>query len=518
MDKRSVDGKEFSCGRALRIRKSMLIPASFSLLFFIQGVAYSDDGGSTASATQVVASNAGGTAAVPDPATPAPATSTGGGAATPLFGGSGALTGQVGKLFAPREDLADYFGRELVDDKARAGSEGQGRYDPSHGPLVIYGKLYPELDFISGSGATAAGSQALATLAPAPTGVNLEDHQELTSSNSRIGLRGSLLLFNDLKAIYQAETTVNIGGGSSLFGSERDTFVGLSSKRYGTIKLGDLDTVYKNLGADEAIGFNQVASGNFVSTNNLAAKAPYGSGSASSFNQRRVNSIYYYTPSIYGFHFLGQYSPDSGKNQSTNNEFWSVGARYIHGGFSVAFAQEVHMDAFGGDPAGPLSNIGSGLPKGAPVVQSRDEGNRLTMVYHTSDTAVWGEVGRLQYHDFGGLDGRFQRYERISYTVGAEHQINDRFRVIATYTHAENGSCELTGGAFCSTAGLNGSQYNAGLTYYLYRRMVSVYGLYSVLDNGPSAAYSNLPSSTDTFGVGEHIQQVALGLLVSFAR
>ena len=41
------------------------------------------------------------------------------------------------------------------------------------------------------------------------------------------------------------------------------------------------------------------------------------------------------------------------------------------------------MDAFGGDPAGPLSNIGSGLPKGAPVVQSRDEGNRLTMVYHT---------------------------------------------------------------------------------------------------------------------------------------
>ena len=451
-------------------------------------------------------------------ATDATGTQANSGAAQSTAGNAVNVREQVGRLLSPRADLQDYFGRELVDEKARAGSEGQGRYDPIHGPLVIYGKLYPELDFISGSGATHPGDKTVSTLAPAPTGLNLEDHQELTSSNSRIGMRGSLMLWDDLKAIYQVETTVNIGGASSLFGSERDTFVGLSSKKYGTIKFGDLDSVYKNLGSDEAIGFNQVASGNFVSTNNLAAKAGYGSGSASSFNQRRVDSLYYYPPSIYGFHFVGQYSPDPGKNQSTNNEFWSYGLRYIKGGFSVAVAQEVHMDAFGGDPSGALSNIGSSLPKDAPRPQSRDEGNRLTLVYHTSDTAVWSEVGKLEYHDFGGLDGHFQRYARISYTFGAEHQFNQRIRAIVTYTHAEDGSCELVGGAICTTSGLNGSQYNAGLTYYLYRRQVSVYGLYSVLDNGKSAAYNNLPLSSDTFGVGERIQQIAAGILVSFAR
>lgn len=430
---------------------------------------------------------------------------------------SGALS-QVGSLVAPKPDLVDYFGRQLVDEKARAGSEGQGRFDLSHGPLTFYGKLYPQIDFISGSDATAEGPSALATLAAAPTGLNLEDHQELTSSNSRFGFRGALKLGDGLKAIYQAETVVSIGGSSSLFGSERDTFVGLSSRRFGTIKFGDLDTVYKNLGSDEAIGFNQVASGNFVSTNNIAAKAPYGS-SASSFNQRKQNSLYYYSPSIYGLHLLGQYSPDSAKTQKLNAEFWSVGARYIKGGFSVAVAQEVHMDAFGGDPANSaLSNIGSGQPKSAPSVTSRDEGNRLTLVYHTDKTAVWGEVAKLEYHDFGGANGHFEHFERVSYTIGAERQFTDTLRAIATYSHAENGSCALVGGVACSTAGLNGSQWNAGLTYYLYRRMVSVYGLYSLLDNGPSAAYSNVPSSTDVFGVGERVQQVALGVMVSFAR
>ena len=177
------------------------------------------------------------------------------------------------------------------------------------------------------------------------------------------------------------------------------------------------------------------------------------------------------------------------------------------------------MDAFGGDPSGALSNVASTLPKGSPQAQSRDEANRFTVVYHTSDTAFWGEVGKLQFHDFGGLDGHFQRYERVSYTVGAERQFNPRIRGIVTYTHAENGSCELVGGATCTTTGFDGSQYNAGLTYYLYRRQVSVYGLYSLLTNGSAAAYNNLPSSsTSTFGIGEHVQQVALGILVTFAR
>ena len=67
------------------------------------------------------------------------------------------------------------------------------------------------------------------------------------------------------------------------------------------MRLGSMDTVYKNLG--DTLSFLGVSSGNFISTSNILSKPGIGSSSASSFHLRRANSIVYESPEFGGFQF-----------------------------------------------------------------------------------------------------------------------------------------------------------------------------------------------------------------------
>ena len=127
--------------------------------------------------------------------------------------------------------------------------------------VELYGKLYPELVWERGSGATATGASTATFAGPAQGTSNIIRRTEMESSNSRFGVRGSEKLGGGLRAIFQLETEFHLDSNDSRF-AQRDSFVGLTHAGWGTIKLGRMDTPFKGYADD--ISFLGVSSGNFV--------------------------------------------------------------------------------------------------------------------------------------------------------------------------------------------------------------------------------------------------------------
>ena len=106
--------------------------------------------------------------------------------------------------------------------------------------VTVYGRLYPEIVWTRMTGSTQPGSE-VSTIAQPPTGETFGNIVRKDSSNSRLGFRGEEPLGAGLKAFFQIEQRIQVDTGGSQLAS-RDTFVGLASDRFGTVKMGGFDT------------------------------------------------------------------------------------------------------------------------------------------------------------------------------------------------------------------------------------------------------------------------------------
>jgi predicted porin len=373
--------------------------------------------------------------------------------------------------------------------------------------VQVYGKLYPQINSNHVSSPTAAGTPQATfgnTAGTAPPDT------EMLASNSRLGFRGTEDLGGGLKALFQLEMTVGLdsgagGSGTTLF--NRDTFVGMSGG-FGTVRLGNIDTVYKSIG--DTLSFLGVSSGNFVSTSNILSKQGFGSNSASSFHLRRANSVIWESPEFNNFQVLLDYSlADTNKTPTRNPWVTSVGAKYEAGPIYLALAHEIHKDLFGGsrNVATALSNFNDNNAR------SKDKATRFTARYEFAGTTrVEVNLVRSEFNETGGAVGRFQSYKHNAYSIGAEHRMGVT-TLAASYGAATAGSCSRFGGAACDTSGLDGKMFNLGAAYALSKR-TSLFALYSRMDNGKSAAYNNL--ATGNPASGADIDQFALGISHSF--
>ena len=374
-------------------------------------------------------------------------------------------------------------------------------------PITIYGRLYPQFVSISSGGATSTTGPRN-TLSAAPTGVELPTHNEVNASNSRLGFRGFENLGGGLIAIFQVESTVPVDTGGGTFGS-RDTFVGLTGG-FGTVKLGNMDTVYKNYG--DQLSFLGVSSGNFVSNSNVLSKTGFGTSSSSSFHLRRANSIVYTSPKIGQFDFAVGYSPDEVKTPNRNADLVSVGAQYGGGKgspFALAIAYEKHNDLFGGSRNSPTT-----LDNSANLsARSKDTAVRFTGSYTFFEkTTVEVNYATMKYAESGGLVGRFSEYKHNAYNVGVEHNMGP-WQFAGSFVRSKQGSCSLVGGVDCTTTGLAGTQIALGGRYNFSKRS-SMFAMYAKVYNGFAARYSNLANGNPSNG--SDISQFAVGLQHSF--
>ena len=372
-------------------------------------------------------------------------------------------------------------------------------------PITIYGRLYPQFTVITSSGATATTGPRN-TLSGAPTGLEIPSHNEVQASNSRLGFRGSEKLGGGLEAFFQIESTIPIDTGGGTFGT-RDSFVGLSGG-FGSVKLGNMDTVYKNYG--DTLSFLGVSSGNFVSNSNILSKLGFGTSSSGSFHLRRNNSIVYDSPALGNFEFSAGYSPDELKTSTSNRYVSSFGARY--GGkkspYFVAIGYEIHNDLFGGSRNSPsaLSNFAN------PAARAEDKAVRVTGSYTFGNTTIEGNYAALKYNETGGAAGRFENYKHNAFSIAFAHKAGP-WEFAGAYASAGAGSCSLVGGAVCTAAGLKGTQVSVGSRYNFSKRS-SMFAMYAKVYNGFAARYNNLaigdPSS------GSDLSQFAVGLQHAF--
>lgn len=369
---------------------------------------------------------------------------------------------------------------------------------------VIYGRLYPELVHARTNSATAPGTP-VATMQGAPTG-ETGNVTALEASNSRLGFRGEESLGKGLKAIWQIEQTIEVDqGGGNL--ASRDTFVGLESETWGTVRLGFMDTVYKDYG--DTLSFLGISSGNFVSISNVLSKSNLSDTSAASFHLRRGNSVKYESPEWNDVGFAIQYSPDELKNAITNAYLVAAAVKYEKEPYYFAVAYERHNDFFGGSRASR-----SALRNNAdPNASSRDDAIRLTAQYKFGIHTVEANYARLRYKESGGQNGRFEKYESDHWGLTWDARWRGPWRTAVSYSGANDGSCSLLGGVPCNTDGLDGYMVAIGAGYNMSRRTM-LFALASYLHNGTSALFNNAESITPA--VGAAITQVAVGISHQF--
>jgi predicted porin len=374
--------------------------------------------------------------------------------------------------------------------------------------VELYGKVYPEIVRQKGKDATPAGTP-VATFAAAPTGTSsIISRNEMESSNSRFGIRGSEKLGGGLKAIFQLETEFHVDSNDSRY-AQRDSFVGLAHNRFGTVKLGRMDTPFKEYGDD--ISFLGVSSGNFTSTSAVMRRFGFGTSNAARFHERRVNVVQYESPQIGGLDFKAQYSTDEIDTAARKPHVWSMGAKYDFGNLEIMAGHEIHYDQFGGSNNVPtaMRNLND------PASRSRDRATEVAVTY---------KLGKHQFeldyewHEWTESDmlataaGRFKSYKNNSWLAVWDARWSQQWRTQVHYVKATAGECVRTLGAACITDGLDGTQISAGVAYYFSRRTY-LFFMAQWLKNGKSAIFA---SGTQVPSVGEDVTQYAVGIQHTF--
>ena len=408
----------------------------------------------------------------------------------------------VGALFvAPAANSQTVLGNETV------------------GTVQLYGKIYPQVGYYSSKGGTQdPASNVPATLATGNRGEGHGSTFSVDSQNTYIGFRGERALGAGLKAIWQVEQAVELDFDDDAFWSNRNSFAGLSGG-FGTIKLGNMDTIYKEYG--DTFSMFGVSSGNFVSASNLLSHIGLNNNRAARFHERAPHSIQYQTPEFGDIQAGIQYMPDEAAGLSSQNvSNISAGIKYDSKVFYAALGYERHNDFFGGS-----LNVNNGFRNlvddgtGAIVApvessNSKDTAIRLSGEYRMGGHRFVADIARLKYEESSALAGsRFSRYERINWAIGWDARWGGPWRTAIQFLKANEGKCSLSDGANCSTTGLDATMVTAGVAYY-FNRQTLLYGIFAQLNNEASARFDNWGNGSPPRG--SDITQAAIGLSYTF--
>jgi predicted porin len=380
--------------------------------------------------------------------------------------------------------------------------------------VQVYGRLYPYLNSEKASGATAAGT-AVATLAATPAAASAISGgiKGMAAGNSHLGFKGTESLGGGLKAQFQIEGTVLVDdGNASGFTWNRNTFLGLDGN-FGSIKLGLMDTVFKEYG--DTLGVLGVSSGTPMSSSNILRKVSFGASNNARFHERRANSIRYDSPSFGGgFEAAVQVAtneaPLAGVTTGTGSaKTYSFGVKYDQGPFYAAIAFEQHDNWYGGSSNAPTSR--RNLTTAG--VEAKDTAVQLTLEWRINKVhKVEFDVIKKDYDENATITGRFKNYKNTAYLVGWDARWNPQWRSVAQYVKSSAGTCVLVNTA-CNTDGLEGSKFIVGGSYYFARRTY-VFGVVDKMVNGKSGRFA-----ANDFGAvnpGEDTTHLIVGLSHGF--
>lgn len=314
------------------------------------------------------------------------------------------------------------------------------------GNIEIYGAAKMSVDMID-TGAKAATADTSLT--------------KVSSNSSRLGFKGSEDLGDGLSAVFQVELGINMDGTTSTVATGvsstttgavtttsvntiglRNTFVGLSSKSFGTVIFGTHDTPYKlATGQFDAFGDSMGDYNAIIGNVN----------GATNFELRPKDVIAYMTPVIGGAQ-ISAASVQSETNKSTESDAsaYSFAATYKAGGLAVALAHEIHKNgAATWDAATTVTGtrLGAGYTIGGTKIgfvyeslssdKSNSEISRDAM-YVSVAQKLGKETIKLAYGKANDGDKPNDESGATLIAVGIDHTLSKRTTVYALYAAMQN--------------------------------------------------------------------------------
>jgi len=391
---------------------------------------------------------------------------------------------------------------------AQKGGGGKGDGPEPDTVVILYGKVYPEVIWVSSSGATASGTTTCSICGAAAGSNAIIKRSEMESSNSRFGIRGHERLGGSLKAIWQLETQFSVSDNGTAFAT-RDSYVGLSSG-WGTIKLGRMDTPFKEYGDD--VSFLGVSSGNFTSTAGVYRHIGFGTqNNAARFHERRSNAVQYESPNLGPIDFKLQADTDENKAATGRNpRTYSAGLKWGIGPIALMFGYEIHKDLFG-----LSANVPSALRNNAATsgLHSEDKAMAVAVQWKIGGHTFELDANRKKYDEPNSIAGHVRAYQNNGYLFGWDARWGaSPWRTAFHFVKGTAGKCEIVARE-CNTSGLDGTQTSVGLAYNFSRRFYA-FVMGSLVKNGTSSVYNN--SNLQGPNPGEDIRQVAFGLHTTF--
>ena len=170
----------------------------------------------------------------------------------------------------------------------------------------------------------------------------------LNSYSSRIGFKGTRILSDDLTGIVQIETGVapDDNANAGTWGS-RETYAGLRSKGFGTIKVGKHDSPFKDVEGEAAPMWGQGEAMEVI-IHGKGTKVAAGS-TWENFHTRYTNVAQYETPKFANVQVKAAYSTDevNGASGTVKKPSWATSAEWDTGTWYLGAAYQI-MDNFNG--------------------------------------------------------------------------------------------------------------------------------------------------------------------------
>ena len=343
---------------------------------------------------------------------------------------------------------------------------------------------------------------------------------QVSSNQSRLGLKGSEDLGDGLSAVWQLEQLITIdnSGAAGNGFATRNSFLGLSSGSAGTVLLGRHDTPYKiaSRGFDvfaDSIADNRSLMGGspYVTIPNPGAGAALAvtgtalnSSAGASFDGRQGDVVAYISPAMSGFTGAIAYvagAENAAAAGQSKGSAWSLAGLYGNGPLNVNLGYEAH-DL--GSAPGTLNVGATGLKESAWKIGAS----------YTMDAFTINGVYEKTSDNFGVLvaapAGTDILGHKAYYLSGRYSFGNDAVKL--AYTNM--GDRNMAGGG----ANTGATQWALGYDHNMSKR-TTLYALYTKLNNDTNSAFGLSTVSTGApaaSGAGVGVSAWSFGMKHTF--
>ncbi|MBI1395583.1 MAG: porin [Betaproteobacteria bacterium] len=387
--------------------------------------------------------------------------------------------------------------------------------------VTISGTINMGPQYASGTNPTAAGqSNSVVTSAGGQGWSTLG----FTSNYSNVNLNSTEDIGDGNKVVFNAQLDFSNTGSTVHDTSgalrQRNTFLGFEGG-WGSLRMGINEQIYERYMYQSDV-FDGAAGigGNLQMLGSPGYGVVFDNGNGScaqnagcaGFYRRSGNSIWYDSPDINGFTFgiaqgLNAYQSSAGGAKPT---FTSMGVQYKPADlpFFVNAAYERHKDFFG-------LNVITGT---AGASGSTDTGMQLGGGLMFGDMSLFARYEQLKYKSDGLATGNINEYKRDATWFGFKYNVSTG-AIVAQFGIANDGKCQIAGGAACNANDSGSTQYALGYQHNLSKQtQLLFYG--TLVNNDPLARYViagvGTPTNAARTNTGGDVRSIAILVKHSF--